>query len=83
MEKITLKITKSFSSPVFGEVNAGEEREFSEPFASQLIEMNLAEQIKLADDVIDFEPLAEKVDLSDQSQPLESEAGANNPESSQ
>ncbi|WP_444883520.1 hypothetical protein [Microbulbifer sp. PSTR4-B] len=54
MEKIRVKVTKSFISPVYGEVKEGE-REFSRAFAQQLIDLNVAEEIVPDDVEIDFD----------------------------
>ncbi|WP_444959714.1 hypothetical protein [Microbulbifer sp. VVAC002] len=54
MEKIRVKVTKSFTSPVYGEVKEGEQ-EFSRAFAQQLIDLNAAEEVVPKDDEIDFD----------------------------
>ncbi|WP_445363174.1 hypothetical protein ACJJIQ_23565 [Microbulbifer sp. ANSA003] len=54
MEKIRVKVTKSFTSPVYGEVKEGEQ-EFSRAFAQQLIDLNAAEEVVPKDEEIDFD----------------------------
>ncbi|WP_444933622.1 hypothetical protein [Microbulbifer sp. JTAC008] len=60
MEKIRVKVTKSFISPVYGEVKEGE-REFSRAFAQQLIDAKAAVKVGPSGDENDSKQQADDI----------------------